>query len=89
MLRARVNVQGLVQGVYFRVHARNKARRLGLTGWVRNVPDGSVEAVLEGNEPSVRAMLEWCHRGSPRAKVTNVTVVWEPHTGEFDRFSVL
>lgn len=88
MLRARVQVEGRVQGVYYRVHARDKATRLGVTGWIRNLVDGSVEAVLEGNEPSVRAMLEWCRRGSPRAVVTNVTVTWEPYTGEFDRFSV-
>jgi len=88
MLRAHVRVEGRVQGVYYRAHARDKAMRLGVTGWVRNRRDGSVEAVLEGNEPAVRAMLEWCHRGSPRAVVTAVHVTWEPYTGEFDRFSV-
>jgi len=88
MLRARVIVTGRVQGVYYRAHARDKAVRLGVTGWIRNRPDGSVEAVLEGNEPAVRAMLEWCKEGSPRAVVTGTTVTWEPYTGEFDRFSV-
>ncbi len=88
MLRARVRVEGRVQGVYYRVHARDKAARLGVTGWVRNLPDGSVEVVIEGNEPSVRAMIDWCGRGSPRAVVTGVFVSWEPYTGEFDRFTV-
>lgn len=88
MLRARVVVTGVVQGVYYRAHARDKALRLGVTGWVRNLPDGAVEAVLEGNEPAVRAMLDWCKRGSPRAVVTGTTVTWEPYTGECDRFSV-
>lgn len=88
MLRARVRVEGLVQGVYYRAHARDKADRLGVTGWVRNLPDGSVEAVLEGNEPAVRAMIEWCGQGPPRATVTRTVVTWEPYTGEFDHFSV-
>ncbi len=88
MVRARVVVTGLVQGVYYRAHARDKAARLGVTGWIRNLQDGAVEAVLEGNEPAVRAMLEWCRRGSPRAMVKDTAVTWEPHTGEFRRFSV-
>jgi len=88
MLRARVRVTGRVQGVYYRAHARNKAARLGVVGWVRNLADGSVEGVVEGNEPSVRAMLDWCRIGSPRAVVDKVDVIWEPYTGEFDRFSV-
>lgn len=87
-LRARVVVTGVVQGVYYRAHARDKALRLGVTGWIRNLPDGAVEVVLEGNEPAVRAMLDWCRRGSPRAAVTGVAVTWEPYTGEFCRFSV-
>ncbi len=88
LLRARVVVTGRVQGVYYRAHARDKAARLGVTGWIRNLPDGSVEAVFEGNEPALRAMLEWCQRGSPQAQVTGTTVTWEPHTGAYDRFSV-
>jgi len=88
MLRAHVRVTGKVQGVYYRGHARNRANRLAVTGWIRNLPDGSVEAVFEGNEPSVRAMLDWCRSGSPRAVVDRVDLVWEPYTGEFDRFSV-
>lgn len=86
MLRARVRVYGLVQGVYYRAHARDKAARLGVTGWIRNMPDGTVEAVVEGNEPSVREMLDWCRQGSPRARVDRVDVVWEPYDGEFRRF---
>ncbi len=87
MLRAHVLVEGRVQGVYYRAHARQKAERLGVTGWVRNLPDGAVELVVEGNEPAVRAMLEWCRRGSPRAVVERTEVTWEPYSGEFDRFS--
>ncbi len=88
MVRARVRVEGLVQGVYYRAHTRDKAERLEVTGWVRNLPDGAVEAVVEGNEPAVRAMLEWMGRGSPRAVVTKLEVTWEPYAGDFDRFSV-
>lgn len=88
MIRARVRIRGRVQGVYYRAHARDKAARLGVTGWISNLADGSVEAVIEGNDPSVRAMLEWCKAGSPRAKVEQAEVTWEPYTGEFQRFSV-
>jgi acylphosphatase len=87
-LRARVLITGLVQGVYYRAHARHKAMRLGITGWIRNRPNGAVEAVFEGNEPAVRAMLQWCRLGSPGARVSDVAVTWEPPTGEFNRFAV-
>jgi len=87
MVRAHARIQGLVQGVYYRAHAKQKAARLGVTGWIRNLADGTVEALIEGNEPAVRGMLEWCRRGSPRAVVERVDVTWEPYSGEFDRFS--
>ena len=87
MIRAHVRVKGQVQGVYYRAHACQKAFRTGVTGWIRNLTDGTVEAVLEGNEPAVKGFLDWFHRGSPRSVVEQVDVTWEPYVGEFNRFS--
>lgn len=87
-VRAHVFVSGTVQGVYFRANTRNEARKRGVTGWVRNLSDGRVEAVFEGDEEVVAAMIEWCHGGSPNARVSDVSVEWEEYTGAFDEFSV-
>jgi acylphosphatase len=70
-----VLVSGRVQGVGFRWHARAKAEELGLGGWVRNLPDGRVELVLEGGEAPVRAMLAWLARGPTAARVSGVECV--------------
>ena len=81
-VRARVVISGKVQGVYFRGTAEDEARSRGLTGWVRNTPDGQVEAAFEGEQAAVEAMIAWCHRGPPAARVTRVTVTWEEPRGE-------
>jgi len=81
-VRARVVISGKVQGVYFRGTAEDEARSRGLTGWVRNTPDGQVEAAFEGEQAAVEAMIAWCHRGPPAARVTGVTVTWEEPRGE-------
>jgi acylphosphatase len=86
--RARVLVSGRVQGVYYRSYTREMAESLGLTGWVRNVRDGRVEAVFEGEEKEIRKMIDWCWTGSPSSKVTEVNVVWEEPSGESKGFSV-
>ena len=86
--RARVVVRGHVQGVGFRWAARGAALRLGLTGWVRNRPDGSVEALLEGSPDAVERMVDWLRIGPPAARVSGVTRLDEPHTGEFATFSI-
>ncbi len=88
MVRAHVLVSGRVQGVYYRSYAVDKARELGLTGWVRNRFDGRVEAVFEGEDETVRKMVDWCHRGSPSARVDKVEVRWEEATGEFAEFRI-
>lgn len=75
--RARVVVSGRVQGVFFRAEARDRARSLGLAGWVRNNPDGTVEAAFEGNRERVESMIEWCRRGPALAAVDDVDVEWE------------
>jgi acylphosphatase len=86
--RVQLRVTGLVQGVYFRANTAGEARSLGLTGWVRNVPDGSVEAVAEGPRVQLEALVAWCRKGPPAARVTNVDAAWQEATGEFAEFRV-
>jgi acylphosphatase len=82
VIRRRVLVSGRVQGVWFRGSCRAGAERLGVAGWVRNLPDGRVEAVFEGEDDAVEAMLAWCRTGPPLAVVVDVEVVDEPVRGE-------
>ena len=88
MVRAHLKIYGLVQGVFFRSTMKQVAYRLGVTGWVRNLPDGSVEAVVEGPEDRVRKIIEWAHRGPPLARVERVEVTWEEYKGEFKDFRI-
>jgi acylphosphatase len=79
--RARVVIRGRVQGVFFRVETRERAQSLGLAGWVRNNPDGTVEAVFQGERDRVDSMVAWCRRGPAAAHVEDVEVEWaEPRT---------
>jgi acylphosphatase len=87
MTRAHVYVSGDVQGVFFRYETRERARTRGLAGWVRNLPDGRVEAVFEGPEDAVKAMLDWCRQGPSGARVTEVEVTNEEPEG-LGRFEV-
>lgn len=86
--RARVIVTGQVQGVFFRDSTRRLATQAGITGWVRNLPDGRVEALFEGEEEAVRRLVAWCRHGPPEARVRDVAVTWEQATGEFARFTI-
>ena len=86
--RARILISGRVQGVWFRVYTRKAADAIGVTGWVRNLPDRRVEALVEGEEEKVEAMINWCHQGSPSSRVDSVDVAKEDYTGEFDSFSI-
>jgi len=81
-IRAHVYVSGRVQGVFFRDSARGKARSLGVGGWVRNLPDGRVEAVFEGTRDAVEEMVRWCGEGPPHARVENVESSYEEPRGE-------
>ena len=86
LTRVRLVVSGRVQGVGFRYATISEARRLGLRGWARNAPDGSVEIVAEGDPASVRALIDWCHRGPPSARVRAVqqsTASGDEPLGEF------
>jgi acylphosphatase len=87
-VRVHVFVSGRVQGVFFRSETRYEARLRGVKGWVRNLPDGRVEAVFEGEEEAVKELIDFCKRGPPGAKVTKVDVKWEFYTGEFKDFEI-
>ncbi|MDY6987134.1 MAG: acylphosphatase [Thermodesulfobacteriota bacterium] len=86
--RAHVCIGGRVQGVCFRMDTRRAAIERNVTGWVRNLPDGRVEAVFEGDDADVRSAVAWCETGPPIAHVTKVAVEWEPYSGEFDKFQI-
>ena len=79
-------VSGLVQGVNFRYATQERARRFGLTGWVRNLSDGPVEVMAEGPRPALEKLREFLHHGPPAARVTGVQVEWRPASGEFTGF---
>ncbi|HCC68886.1 MAG TPA: acylphosphatase [Nitrospiraceae bacterium] len=87
-VRAHLLINGDVQGVYFRANTRNKAQSLGISGWVRNLPDGKVEAVFEGPKVMVEEVVKWCHEGPPGARVTGVDVRWLEYKGEFMSFDI-
>jgi len=80
--RAHVRISGRVQGVFFRADAADRARSRGVAGWIRNVPDGSVEALFEGPDEAVDAMVSWCGRGPRGARVDDVQVEWDEPRGE-------
>ena len=87
-VRAHVLISGHVQGVFYRSSTQRQAHALGVRGWVRNLPDGQVEAVFEGDQAAVERILAWCRRGPPNAYVTDVDVRYEPFVGEFTGFAV-
>jgi acylphosphatase len=86
--RFHVVIDGRVQGVFFRAETQKVARTHHLTGWVRNLPDGRVEAVFEGAGEDVEQVIAWCRRGPPGAVVREVTATREEFAGEFDRFMI-
>jgi acylphosphatase len=88
MKRVHVIVRGRVQGVYFRASAQDRARQLGLHGWVRNCPDGSVEILAEGDKARLEQFVVWCHGGPPGAIVTDLDVEWQEASKEFTGFVI-
>jgi acylphosphatase len=87
--RVHIFVSGRVQGVFFRHYTLQKALELGLKGWVRNLEDGRVEVVCEGEEDKVKSMAAWCKKGPPGAFVKDTESYWEEYAGDFDTFRIL
>ena len=86
--RAHIYVSGRVQGVSFRYYTQQQALDYGLLGWVRNLWDGRVEAVFEGQLDAIQQMLRWCHHGPSSARVEKVEVHWEEPTGSYTSFNI-
>lgn len=88
IIRRRILISGMVQGVAFRAYTRDTARRAGVHGWVRNLRDGRVEAVIEGEADKVSAVVAWCRKGPSLSRVAVVEVHEEKPTGEFKDFDI-
>ncbi|MBW1774640.1 MAG: acylphosphatase [Deltaproteobacteria bacterium] len=88
-IRVRLIIEGRVQGVWFRDSTRRQAVALGVTGWARNRPEGTVEVLAEGSEDRVRKLIAWCHQGPSSARVTQVHENPEAWQGEFDAFDIV
>lgn len=87
-VRAHVVVSGRVQGIFFRSKTQEKAKELGVFGWVKNLSEGRVEAVFEGEKPQVEEILKWAKKGPPGAIVSDLNVIWEEYRGEFSNFEI-
>jgi acylphosphatase len=86
--RAHLIITGRVQGVWYRSYTKDKAQKIGLTGWVRNLENGDVEAIIEGEEKAVEEMIEWCYSGSPLSKVEEIQTIYDKFIDEFDEFTI-
>jgi len=86
--RVHVWIKGRVQGVFFRAFTRDEALRAGVAGWVRNLPDGRVEAVFEGDADKVEHMAAWCREGSPLSRVDQVEMLEEVYDGSLTAFDI-
>jgi len=86
--RTHVIISGRVQGVFFRVETRNQALKRNVAGWVRNMADGRVEAVFEGEKEDVEKLIVFCKKGPQGAQVTKVDFYWEEYTGKFTGFKI-
>lgn len=89
MERLSIHVFGDVQGVFFRAGAQMEARKLGVHGWARNRPDGSVEILAEGGRSELEALLGWCSHGPAGASVSRIEHEWSEASGEFDSFGIM
>ena len=87
-VRVHIRIEGSVQGVFFRASAQDQARRLGVKGWVRNCPDGSVEVVAEGDRKNIDELIAWCRQGPRGAEVSDVRIQWGEFRGEFSDFRI-
>jgi acylphosphatase len=85
---AHVFISGRVQGVFFRSQTKHNADNHDVKGWVRNLLDGRLEAVFEGEKEAVQMLIEFCKLGPSGARVTNIDLTWEPYTGTLDKFKI-
>jgi len=83
-----VTISGKVQGVWFRANTKDKAEQLDISGWIRNTPDGKVEAIFEGEEENIKEMLDWCNNGPPLAKVKEVKIEEREPTNKYKKFDI-
>ena len=88
MKRVHVYISGQVQGVFFRAETQRAAVGFSLTGWVRNMADGRVEALFEGEDTNIDKMIAWCHIGPSAARIEEVLTEEEPYSGEFSDFNI-
>ena len=86
--RVHVFITGIVQGVFFRLQTANKADKIGIVGWIKNLQDGRVEAVFEGEKEAIEEIISFCKRGPPRALVKNIEVQRETYSGEYKDFTI-
>jgi len=87
-VKAHVFIEGMVQGIFYRMWTREQAQKLGLAGWVRNLEDGRVEAVFEGPKDKIEKMVKKCHKGPQLAGIEHIDVNCEEATGEFSTFEI-
>ncbi len=86
--QATITISGHVQGVFYRSHAQEEAKILALTGYVKNLPNGNVEALAQGTEEQINSFIEWARKGSPSAHVDNVDVTWQEIKQKFIGFEI-
>ncbi len=85
---AKVIISGRVQGVFFRMETKQAAEQIGITGWVKNRSDGTVEALFEGQKENIDQMLKWCEKGPPLSNVTHVELTYQEYSGQFKAFNI-
>lgn len=88
-IRVHIFIRGKVQGVYYRQNTLQKAQELGIFGWVRNLSDGRVEAIMEGSKINIEKMLAWCKEGPVGANVEDVEIIYEEYKNEFSTFDII
>lgn len=87
-VRVHALISGKVQGVFFRGSAKEKAEKLGISGWIKNLRDGRVEAIFEGDKENINKMIEWAKKGPIGAKIEDFNLSWEDYKGDFSEFSI-
>lgn len=86
--QALLKISGHVQGVFYRAYAQEEAQKLGLTGYAKNMPDGSVETLLQGSEAQINSFIEWAREGSPGAKIDKVEIEWQTPVQDLKNFEI-